>query len=189
MADLRSYPIFYPPDGLYYVYSKDYGHFWRQRGVQADGGLIDCEVLGQTKEGASSDNRIWKLTTTAPPTGKLGPRVTLQSVQSIQGSDPVEAAGYVAKKSGKIVQTTKKTAWTLVGHTSKPFSFKIVTSDLRVSINAPTSALFHRKTELRAEFHVTSAYDMRVYDPQWWYFVPVAQVDKFLVENGIKRAG
>ena len=58
MIDIKAFPIFYPPDGLYYIFSKEYGQFWRQRGSDMDGGLVDCEPLGQEKEGIRPDNRI-----------------------------------------------------------------------------------------------------------------------------------
>ena len=57
MQEIKSFPIFYPPDGLYYIFSKEYGQFWRQRGA-VDGGMIDCIPLGHVKEGVSLDNRI-----------------------------------------------------------------------------------------------------------------------------------
>ena len=57
MQEIKSFPIFYPPDGLYYIFSKEYGQFWRQRGA-VDGGMIDCIPLGHAKEGVSLDNRI-----------------------------------------------------------------------------------------------------------------------------------
>lgn len=58
MVELKSFPVFYPPDGLYYIFSKDFGHFWRQRGSEPDGGLIDCGMLGPVKEGETPDNRM-----------------------------------------------------------------------------------------------------------------------------------
>ncbi|EJC98381.1 uncharacterized protein FOMMEDRAFT_143194 [Fomitiporia mediterranea MF3/22] len=189
MPEVKSFPIFYPPDGLYYIFSKDYGHFWRQRGTDWEGAIIDCEPLGQVREGNTMDNRIWKVTTTRPATNKLGPRVTLQSALAPQESESEDAVGFVSKKSGKVIPSNKKASWTLIGHGMKPFAYKIVTNDLRISINAPMHSAMDPKSELHAEFHVTSAYDMRVYDPQWWYFIPVGQIDGFLSANGIQRAG
>ncbi|KAL5482340.1 hypothetical protein ACEPAI_8934 [Sanghuangporus weigelae] len=189
MLEMKSFPIFYPPDGLYYVFSKEYGQFWRQREGGLDGGSIDCEPLGQAKGGITLDNRIWKVITVRPATVKYGPRVTLQSASAVREDETEDAAGFVARKGGKVVQSSRKMSWTLIGHGTKPFAYKIVTSDLRVSINAPMHSILYPKTELRAEFHVTSAYDMRVYDPQWWYFVPVNQIDSFLASNGIHRIG
>ena len=63
MLEIKSFPVFYPPDGLYYIFSKDYGHFWRQRGSESEGGILDCEPLGQAKAESNMDNRIVSLST------------------------------------------------------------------------------------------------------------------------------
>lgn len=58
MVGLKAFPIIYPPDGLYYIYSKDFGHFWKLRGREEEGGQIDCDVLSQDKGPNSMDHRI-----------------------------------------------------------------------------------------------------------------------------------
>ena len=58
MPELKGYPIIYPPDGLYYVYSKECGWFWRQHGKEVEGGMIDCDALGPASPDNNMDNRI-----------------------------------------------------------------------------------------------------------------------------------
>ncbi|PAV16866.1 hypothetical protein PNOK_0693000 [Pyrrhoderma noxium] len=187
MVDIKSLPMFYPPDGLYYIFSRDFGHFWRQRSGISDGGILDCEPLESKREELSMHHRIWKMTTMSPANAKRGPRVILQSAQGLHFNAPEEMGCYVSKKSSKIIQSNKKASWILCAHGSKPYAYKILTSDMRLAINSPTHTIYNTKTDLKAEFHVTEAYDIRVYDPQWWYFIPVSQIDKFLEENGIRR--
>lgn len=61
MIEVKSFPVFYPPDGMYYIFSRDFGHFWRQRGSESDGGIVDCEPLSPPREGREMDNRIVSL--------------------------------------------------------------------------------------------------------------------------------
>lgn len=58
MPELKGYPVIYPPDGLYYVYSKECGWFWRQHDKEVEGGVIDCDVLGPGSSDNVMDGRI-----------------------------------------------------------------------------------------------------------------------------------
>ena len=66
MVALKSFPIFYPPEGLYYICSKDFGNFWRQKGTDPNGGLIDCDTLGPVKDGEPQDHRIVNVNVLSP---------------------------------------------------------------------------------------------------------------------------
>lgn len=116
MVDIKSLPMFYPPDGLYYIFSRDFGHFWRQRSGISDGGILDCEPLESKREEPSMHHRIvrfpsvirtygltyplikWKMTTMSPANAKRGPRVILQSAQGLHFNAPEEMGCYVSKK-------------------------------------------------------------------------------------------
>lgn len=58
MPELKGYPVIYPPDGLYYVYSKECGWFWRQHDKEVEGCVIDCDVLGPSSSDNAMDGRI-----------------------------------------------------------------------------------------------------------------------------------
>ena len=57
MVDIKYYPAFYPPDGIYYIFSKDFGHFWRQRGGTSEGGVVDCEPLESGRDSIDMNHR------------------------------------------------------------------------------------------------------------------------------------
>lgn len=120
MPALKSFPVFYPPDGLYYIFSRDLGGFWRQRisSLNTDGGLIDCIPLTALNEDPTISDRVvsrqssvqqephlntlsyqWEVITVVPATKKLGPHVSFQCPGTVRASgDEEQSVGYMTKK-------------------------------------------------------------------------------------------
>ncbi|EJD00013.1 uncharacterized protein FOMMEDRAFT_159594 [Fomitiporia mediterranea MF3/22] len=168
-------PIFYPPDGTYYIYNVQYKRVFDDY----DFNIIEGNpIIGWPTHLPghpaipSPSNQQWVIKTVDNSTDH---KVTIRSLETIQQKP--SAGGYAINNDGKIVTSKTTQPWTLQPVPNACAQFMIADCNIAIILDSgqTNNAL---NAQLKAEVIHKNATN------QHWVFVPVDQITEFLAENG-----
>ncbi|EJC99953.1 uncharacterized protein FOMMEDRAFT_159530 [Fomitiporia mediterranea MF3/22] len=117
--------VYYPPDGIYYIYNVQFKEFFNNFGFKATEGnpiAAFCYVSQKT-------NEWWLVETVGSTSGNH--MVTMRVMSTVQGNPA--AGGYAANENGSLVHSKTASTWTLKPVPNSCSQFMIVDGNTAIT--------------------------------------------------------
>ncbi|KAH8106383.1 hypothetical protein DFH11DRAFT_1640704 [Phellopilus nigrolimitatus] len=172
-------PVYYPPDGIYYVYNVQYKRFFNNAYYDTTSG---SSIIGWPLTQEHYTNQMFVLSTTDSYTSYSDDRTTTIRVLQLAQQNTTAADSYVQNAGGKIVHSQGPESWTLQPVPDQALQFWITDNNLTITLDNGTTNDAN-SAQLTAEALNADALDQR------WIFVPSDQIDAFNTANDVPLSG
>ncbi|KAH8106387.1 hypothetical protein DFH11DRAFT_1882665 [Phellopilus nigrolimitatus] len=171
---LRIPPVYYPPDGAYYVFNVEKLNIFDNSQFKIQEGN---PILGLDFNPLRTTNQQFVLSSDPTTRGK---NVTIRILEVVQQTDPdISRRGYVSNsvQSGFVQQSQTPQVWTLDPVAGQALQFRILDFQSNAATYSPSADGDYNHAYVLSNPVNEDALN------QHWMFVPIDQVTEFVGEN------